>query len=191
MNRKPPGWVSTPNNMSASSIHAFNTSDFVAGAARASSGTKDADYIRRITKGHGTPSVDDFEKIVLDYYMKMCLAPSSKHSKVRGFKECADHFEDLFKSRCAYNIEQAIKGQAEGHSLVMAVLPAAFMCRKLPTEAQKQHWQNRWNDDGDLLKFFMSQAPGGMVLPFIHHSITTYMPVQLAVVMVIPPHDLD
>lgn len=177
--------------MSASSIHAFNISDFVAGAARASSGDKDADFIRRMSKGYGKMSVDDFEKTVLDYYMKMCLAPSSKHSKAKGFKECADHFEVLFKSRCAYNIEQAIKGQAEGHSLVMAVLPAAFMCRKLPTEAQKQHWQNRWNNDGDLFKFFKSKAPTGCVLPFIHHSIGTDMPVQLAVVMVVPPHDLD
>jgi len=177
--------------MSASSVEAFSINDFIAGASRVSGGSKDADYIRRMSLAHRTPKVDDFEKTVLDYYMKMCLTPMKAHTKTKSFKECADHFEMLFKTRCAYNIEQAKKGQADGHSLVMAVLPAAFNCRKMPTEAQKQHWQSRWNDDGDLFKFFKSKAPTGLVLPFIHHSITNDLPIQFAIVMIVPPHDLD
>jgi hypothetical protein len=164
--------------------------------ARCLSGEKKGDF--RLKKG--TPemiSMDGLHQQVQDYYQRLINeVKRGERNPVRlgKWKSVERHYDEFLLSRIAPNFAQFKKSSSDNTGMKVALIPASFTAPH-PTEAEKEAYMARWDDDGDLHKAVMEECrkhTDGTIclLPEVVHSLSPKSLLMICVVIMVIPKEL-
>lgn len=159
---------------------------FAAEAARSAAGRKEGDF-RVLDDARSYSS--DIEAVAGDYYKRKVLefrAGQFKPTPMRSFAGAVSHYERFLTERVPLNIANWRKEYAKKDKCDMAVACIPFIYKvPHPTDAERQAYMARWNDDGDLQEKFQAACAGLKValLPQIIHGDKPGTMVQFSLLM--------
>jgi len=166
-----------------------NPEELINNAKRSMTGTLGVDGLRRERPGSRPMlTMEELNQLPIDYYSrKLIEITTGKFSpqRVSTFKGAVEQATAFFKMRFPYNYQQFVKNGLD--NVGIAVIPCLFKVKVLPTDDEKEAWQKRWNDDGDLEKLIHQTMPGCEFLPVILHTQDPKEPVMFAITVVYSP----
>jgi hypothetical protein len=173
---------------------AVNDDDATA-EARCKTGVKDGDF--RVKKGDKNFNVESIHQQIQDYYQRLVNeVKRGERNPVRlgKWKSVERHYDEFLLSRIAPNFAQFKKSSSDNTGMKVALIPASFTAPH-PTEAEKEAYMARWDDDGDLHKAVMAECrkhTDGTIclLPEVVHSLHSKSLLMICVVIMVIPKEL-
>ena len=163
--------------------------------ARCLTGKKDGDF--RVKKGDKNFNVESIHQQIQDYYQRLVNeVKRGERNPVRlgKWKSVERHYDEFLLSRIAPNFAQFKKSSSDNTGMKVALIPASFTAPH-PTEAEKEAYMARWDDDGDLHKAVMEECrkhTDGTIclLPEVVHSLSPKSLLMICVVIMVIPKEL-
>ena len=165
--------------------------------ARCLSGKKDGDF--RVKKGDENFNVESIHQQIQDYYQR--LVNEGKRGernpiKLGKWKSVETNYQRFLLERIPHNFAQFKKSSTDNTGMKVALIPASFTAPH-PTDAERETYMARWDDDGDLHKEVMAECrkhtDGTIcILPEVVHSLHPKSLLMMVVcIMVIPKELMD
>ena len=153
-------------------------------------GEVDTNHLRKVESHKTEFNKKTLDDVSIDLYNRRVAEMrigSFTPQRISGFTNGADAFKPFLKARIPINYKQLKNHKGD---VAVCCIPMFFKMPNTPTNAEKEAWQKRWDEDGDLYKLTMRLAPGTIPYPVILHTANVKEPVMFSLVLTYVPGSL-